>query len=376
MDLKDVLVVSAPIAPPWNTSNKILTKNILTYVNTVRYQVLTQKGFRFDKPNIVSEDLYQETLDYLPDLQEKIHAMYYLMTTNKDIDLFHFFYKPSKRTSAIFKHLTKFTNRPSIQTVMTYSENYSDIKTLFFANSIVTLSNLTQRKLEGLGVENVQRIYPGVDIKELDQYDPYALEFRKEYGLEQAYLILFAGDYGFPVANKSILESIPPVVSKYPNVKFIFACPNKTESSQKTEAELKKYAIDLGIDKYVLFLGNVEKMHELIRSVDICLFPVSKLDGKMDIPLTLLECMAYGKPVIISDIKPLDEVMIDDVGYKIPPGDIDALVKHILILLESNSHRFEKGFKGRLVVEKHFNMKHIKKEYERLYDSLLSNSSK
>jgi phosphatidylinositol alpha-1,6-mannosyltransferase len=365
-------MVSKPIAPPWQDSNKNLTKNIITYVNNVNFHILTPKGFHFDKSNVISEDIYQSTGDYAPAIQQNLQALFYLITVNKEIDLFHFFFTPNPKTSTVLKHLTKFKNKPSIQTVMSSPKDYGDIGNLLFADKIVVLSDHNKNKLEENGIDNVVKIYPGLDLKEIDDYNPYSIEFRKENQLEKNYLVLFAGDYEFSGANKTIMESISPVASKYPDVKFIFACRSKTEEAQKVEAELRQYAVDLGIDKYVMFIGTADDMLKVIRSIDICLFPVTSLYAKMDIPLVLLECMAYAKPVIITDMSPLNEVYMDDIGLKIPMNDTESLVKSLLDLLGSNNARLEKGFKGRRVVEKHFNMKIQASEYEKLYQEILN----
>ena len=371
-ELKDVLMVSKPLAPPWQDSNKNLTKNIISYVNNVKFHVLTPKGYKFDKENVISEDIYQSTGDYAPALAQNLQAFFHLITKSRHIDLFHFFFTPNVKTSLILKHLFKIKKEPCIHTVTSTPKDLKDIDTLLFADRIITLSDYTQKKLQERDIENVLRIYPGLDLTEIDNFDPYALKFRRENNLMDSYIIMFAGDYEFSAANKTIIESIPPIVSKYPTAKFIFACRNKTERAKSIEDELKQYCIDLGIDKYVMFIGTADNMLEIIQSIDICIFPVKSLYAKMDIPLVLLECMAYAKPVIISDIAPLNEVMLEDIGFKVPVDDTDALVLRLFDLLHSNFLRMEKGFNGRKAVEKHFNMKVLASKYEEVYQEILN----
>lgn len=369
--LKNDLMVSKPLAPPWQDSNKNLTRNIISYVNNVCFHVLTPKDYTFNKDNVISEDIYQPTGDYAQEIQQNIQALFHLITVNKQIDMFHFVHTPNPQKSLVLKHLTKFKNIPSIHTIIKTPESYYDIKNLLFADKIVTLSDYNKQKLKEAGVQNISRIYPGLDLKEIDNYDPYALEFRNEHNLLKNFLILFAGDSEYSGVNKSVLECIPPIVSKYHNAKFIFACRKKTEDSKDVESELKQNVIDLGIEKYFIFLSQVDDMLKVIRSIDICIFPIGPQTNRVDIPLLLLECMAYAKPVVISDLPPLNEVFLDDIGYKVNPEDRDSLIKALLELLESNSLRFEKGYKARQIVEKYFNIKILAKEYENLYAGLL-----
>ncbi|MEW5821783.1 MAG: glycosyltransferase family 4 protein [Cyanobacteriota bacterium] len=371
-NFKDVLMVSKPVAPPWQDSNKNLTKNIISFVNNVRFHILTPKGYQFNKDNVVSEDIYQSTGDYAPAIQQNLQALFYLITVNKEIDLFHFFFTPNPKTSLVLKHLTKFKNRPCIQTITSTPKIYKDLKNLFFADKIVTLSDFNKKNLEDKGLNNIVRIYPGINLQELDNYDTNDSTFKEENNLQNNILILFAGDYEFSGANKTILESIPPIVSKYPQARFIFACRNKTEKAINIESELHQYAIDLGIEKYVMFIGTATDMLKVIRSIDICLFPVKSLYAKMDIPLVLLECMAYSKPLIITDMKPLNEIMIGDIGFKVPVNNKDELIKSTLDLLNSEDLRIIKGNNARKTVENHFNMEKLAVEYEKLYQEILN----
>lgn len=371
-DKKDVLMVSRPVAPPWHDSSKNLTKHIISYIDSVNFHVLTPKGYHFNKENVISEDIYQPTGDYAAELQQNLQALFHLITSSNKIDLFHYFHTPKLHKSLVLKHLTKLKKRPCVQTVTSTPKDFKDINSLFFADKTVTLSDYGKQKLEENGLTNVIRIYPGIDLKEIDDFNPYDLKFREENDLLENFLIMFAGDYEDTGANKTILESIPPIISKYPTVKFIFACHNRSEEAKAIEAELKQYAINLGIEKFVMFLGSVENMLEVIRSIDICLYPVKSLYNKMDIPFVLLECMAYAKPVIITNIGPLKELVKGDIGFTIEPDDINSLTQYTLELLQSNNLRMVKGFNGRKVVQTHFNMKILSVEYEKLYHNLLN----
>jgi phosphatidylinositol alpha-1,6-mannosyltransferase len=370
-ELKNVLMVSKPIAPPWQDSNKNLTKNIISYVNNVQFHILTPKGYKFDKSNVVSEDIYQTTGDYAPAIQQNLQALFHLITVHQSIDLFHFFFTPNMRTSLILKHLTNFKKRPSIQTVTSAPKDLTDIKNLLFADKTLVLSDHTKYKLEKSGIKNVVRIYPGLDLKRIDDFKSDQLVFRKKHNLEDNFILLYPGDYEFSGANKTVLESIPPIVSRIPSARFVFACRAKTDRARIIEEELRQYAIDLGIEKYVMFIGTAQDMLEVIRSIDICLFPVKSLYAKMDIPLVLLECMAYGKPVIVTDMSPLNEVMLGDIGFKVNVDSKDDLIKSILELLGSEELRKKKGYNARIVVEDHFNMQKLATYYERLYQEFL-----
>ncbi len=72
--------------------------------------------------------------------------------------------------------------------------------------------------------------------------------------------------------------------------------------------------------------------------------------------LVVLEAMAFGKPVIASDIGALPEVVIDrHTGFLVPPADVQALREAIARLAEDPILATQMGRAGRLLVEQKYN---------------------
>ena len=92
---------------------------------------------------------------------------------------------------------------------------------------------------------------------------------------------------------------------------------------------------------------------------------------KAYITLVLLESLSMEKPIIITDIPPLNEIMKDDVGEIVPTGNVGLLVDSIIKLLSNDKIRREKGKRGREMVIREFNLKNYVAEYEKLYERLL-----
>lgn len=57
----------------------------------------------------------------------------------------------------------------------------------------------------------------------------------------------------------------------------------------------------------VLLLEEILDMRSLIARADVCILPLRDTYGKVDIPLFLLEAMAMAKPIVITDIAPLND---------------------------------------------------------------------
>jgi glycosyltransferase involved in cell wall biosynthesis len=83
---------------------------------------------------------------------------------------------------------------------------------------------------------------------------------------------------------------------------------------------------------------------EFLRTVDVVVLP-SRYEGH---PLTLLEAMALGKPVVASEIPGIREVVESGrTGLLVPVGDADALVAALRSLVESPELRASLGARAR-----------------------------
>ena len=95
------------------------------------------------------------------------------------------------------------------------------------------------------------------------------------------------------------------------------------------EARLRALARQLGIGGRVTFTGLVPRAEvcRLVRSATVCVVPtVDTPSARYTSPLKLFEYMACGRPVIISDLPPIREVVEDEqTALLVPPGDAGKL---------------------------------------------------
>ena len=78
----------------------------------------------------------------------------------------------------------------------------------------------------------------------------------------------------------------------------------------------------------MFFLGSVsdEEKNRAPQNSQLFILP-SYAEGQ---PLSILEAMASGLPIISTKVGSIPEIIIDDVnGYVIAPGDSESLVKYI-----------------------------------------------
>lgn len=85
------------------------------------------------------------------------------------------------------------------------------------------------------------------------------------------------------------------------------------------------------------------------------------------LPITVLEAMAHGRPVLVSDIAEHQEI-IHDQNFLFKTGSVGSLADQILKLLANAALLKSAGIKNRLDVADRFNWNHITKDTIRLYE--------
>ncbi len=124
---------------------------------------------------------------------------------------------------------------------------------------------------------------------------------------------------------------------------------------------------ELHICDDVRFLGKLEAVEEILSVADLFLMP----SEKESFGLAALEAMACEVPVLSSDVGGLPELNIHgQTGYMAPVGDIDALTRYALdILDERNLPRFKAAALARAL---EFDISVILPRYEAAYEKALA----
>jgi glycosyltransferase involved in cell wall biosynthesis len=154
------------------------------------------------------------------------------------------------------------------------------------------------------------------------------------------------------------LEVAAEVCARLPQALFLIA----GEGPEKTK--LEEMGQKLGIASRVRFLGFVKDMPELYQSLDLLLL-TSHFEGT---PLTVLEAMAMGVPVVASQVDGVKEVLEDGRdGYLAPPGNREAFVEKVCRVLQDRSLRQKLSQVGQEKVGRHFSAEAMVHQVEALY---------
>jgi len=185
---------------------------------------------------------------------------------------------------------------------------------------------------EGKG--KVQVVYNGVDTAKfnIENFDQKAL--RSEFSINHDIPVIgLVGRVSPEKGQLEILKAVSLLKEKIPSFKVLIV----GETSKKETdymAFLKNKASHLGVAENVIFTGFRRDISRITSIFDIAVFP-SLESANEGFGRGIIEAMAMRKPVIGTYTGGIPEVIEDgESGLIVEPGDIDALAKNILRLLE------------------------------------------
>ena len=166
-------------------------------------------------------------------------------------------------------------------------------------------------------------------------------------------------------APQDYIAAIPKVVDKIPDAKFLVI------GDGPLETELKKMSDKLGVGENVLFLGWRKDIKDLLKIIDVVVLP-SLWEG---LPVSILEAMALSKPVVATNIKGNNELVVHgETGYLVKPGNPEEISAYVLKLLNDPSLAQKMGRSGHSRVKKKFALNKIVEQTSSLYEKLLSSN--
>ena len=131
---------------------------------------------------------------------------------------------------------------------------------------------------------------------------------------------------------------------------------------------LQEQAQQTGVSKSVQFLGMRHDVPELMCQSALFVRP-SSLEG---MPLTVLEAMASGLPVVATPVGGTQELVDDGVhGRLVPVGDSEALAKAVIELLDEPSLAKEMGRRGHHLVEEGYSWDRVVEQTEQVYEQVM-----
>jgi len=137
------------------------------------------------------------------------------------------------------------------------------------------------------------------------------------------------------------------------------------------EPEARALARELGMDDAVHFLGRRDDVAALLREAAVVLL-ASDYEGS---PLSVIEAMATGAPVVATAAGGVDELVADGVtGLLAPMHDADALAAALVRVLSDPSAGAAMGAAGKRAAQERLSTERMVAETVALYEEALADS--
>jgi glycosyltransferase involved in cell wall biosynthesis len=188
---------------------------------------------------------------------------------------------------------------------------------------------------------------------------------RHQLGIEkQERVVGMVGNIRPEKNHKLLISAFWTIAKELKNVRLILV------GLDLMNGEIQSFATKIGAGKSILFLGQRDDVPDLLKIFDVYCLP-SLYEG---MPLTVLEAMASGVPVIGSDTLGINEVINDNVnGILFPVNDEQRLAELIKKLLVDQNLRNRLRESAKAFVKQNYSLDDKVKQYDNLFQTLCRN---
>jgi len=233
-----------------------------------------------------------------------------------------------------------------------------------FTDKIITVSDALKQELmerEGLPVKQLTTIYNGIEVDRFNaKVDVKAV--RRNLNIPELGPVVGTIARLAPQKGVSYFLKAASLLKEY-QVNFLVVGDGPLEET------LKQEAAELGLQGRVIFAGRRENIAEILSVLDIFVLP-SITEG---LPLTILEAMAAGKPVVATRVGGVPEAIVEGkTGLVVAPKDPEALAVALAGLIGERDRLMRMGTNGQKHVREKFTVSMMVEKTMELYQQLLA----
>ncbi|MBS3762003.1 MAG: glycosyltransferase [Planctomycetes bacterium] len=184
--------------------------------------------------------------------------------------------------------------------------------------------------------EKIKFIHHGVEQLPLVEPDLY----KDQFDMEGRQVILTFGLLSPGKGIEYMIEALPPVVEKHPDLCYIVLGATHPEIKEREgesyRLKLQRRARDLGLQKNVLFIGRFveqEELCEFLKAADIYVTPYPNREQITS--GTLAYALGAGKPIVSTRYWYAEELLGDGRGILVDFQNSEALSDGLLQLLDN-----------------------------------------
>ena len=234
----------------------------------------------------------------------------------------------------------------------------------FYFSNLVIANSIAGLKAHRLNQNNKFRyIYNGFDFSRL-KIEKSKNEVSSFYNIKTKYLIGMIARFGSAKDYRLYVECAMKILKDRNDLSFL--CVGEGENKNKIKALIKPE-----FKNRILFLGELDNVEEIISILDICILTSNTNGHAEGISNSIMEYMAFSKPVIATKAGGNTELIVNDVtGYLIESFNKDELVDKINFLLNNKELRYSLGLNGKKRILEKFSLDCMVENYNNLYKEI------
>lgn len=201
---------------------------------------------------------------------------------------------------------------------------------------------------------------------------PYGLESewrkaKKKKNNEKIFNVLFWGDAKYERGISNYLAIIPSLVKKYPKIKFNLAIRYWDEKYYRLYSKMKKKHPILSINS-----SSFKHVSEVVQKADLIILPY--VSTTIYPPLTLVESLVIGIPVITTNVEANRELIEDNKnGIIVEPNNLNELLNSIEMVVDDYAPFLKRSkYARKFILNRYDDEKNIKNIIT-VYDYVISN---
>jgi glycosyltransferase involved in cell wall biosynthesis len=215
--------------------------------------------------------------------------------------------------------------------------------------------------LRSLPMPPVETLYHGVDVDEVGSGgSPDGV--RAELGIPaDAPLVGTVGSLTPKKDHETFLRAAAALRREHPDVRVVVV------GQGPLEGRLRRLIRDLGMEHNVILAGYRDDALRVTAALDVFVLS-SRFEG---LPISVLEAMALGRPVVATQVGGIAEVVRPGRdGLLVPPGDAGAIAQAVADILQDSDLRLRMGEQARKRASD-FDIEAAIRRQEALYEKLL-----
>jgi len=197
---------------------------------------------------------------------------------------------------------------------------------------------------------------------------PTREEARAWVGLpNEARVLLFFGHIKKVKGLDILLEAMPRLIQEHPDTTLLVAGKVWKDDMQRYQEQIEALGISDNCTFHTRFIPDSE-VANYYAAVDVVVLPYRRIYQSG----VLLMAMSYGKPVVVSDIEGMTEVVADGGnGYVFPARDAEALADKLVNVLSNPQRLRQVGVRALSHMQQHHDWDTIGQMTAACYQSVL-----